>query len=329
MLLDRYNYSLPDELIAQRPASPRDSSRILVVTKKDGNIDILSFSKIKKYFTQHDLAVFNNTKVDPFLIRGYDKRNTLREFLLIENIESLKWKVMTKNPKNSDIIFGTNLNAKLLKDKNSWLLIFDKDPNEFLKSNGLMPIPPYLKRESDFKDSTDYQTVYAKVEGSIAAPTAGLHFTDELLNNFIITKDFVTLHVGMGTFLPVKTKNISEHKMHEELFFINAKTFKNIETIKSKGGKILSIGTTTLRALESAAIDISLINKWSSTTLFIKENFEFKIADCLLTNFHLPKSTLLILVSAFLGYELTMKCYEIAIKEKMRFYSYGDAMLIL
>ena len=329
MFLDKYEYNLPEELVASRPIRPRDSSRLLIVNKKSGKVDIGSIGDLPNFFTSNDLAIFNNTKVLPILIKGSDTNNLLREFLLIENVDNNKWKVMTKSPKKTEISFQLNINAKLLRENKNWFLIFDSNPKNLLQNHGLMPIPPYLKRDSDSMDLEDYQTVFASIDGSIAAPTAGLHFTKKLLDNFKISKDYITLHVGLGTFLPVKSKNIDEHIMHEESFFINNKTLKKIQDAKRNRNRILSIGTTSLRAIESLAIDTNQVDKWSKTNLFITEGFDFQFTDCLLTNFHLPKSTLLILISSFLGYELTMKCYEIALKEKFRFYSYGDAMLIL
>ena len=329
MFLDKYEYNLPEELVASRPIRPRDSSRLLIVNKKSGKVDIGSIGDLPNFFTSNDLAIFNNTKVLPILIKGSDTNNLLREFLLIENVDNNKWKVMTKSPKKTEISFQLNINAKLLRENKNWFLIFDSNPKNLLQNHGLMPIPPYLKRDSDSMDLEDYQTVFASIDGSIAAPTAGLHFTKKLLDNFKISKDYITLHVGLGTFLPVKSKNIDDHIMHEESFFINNKTLKKIQDAKRNRNRILSIGTTSLRAIESLAIDTNQVDKWSKTNLFITEGFDFQFTDCLLTNFHLPKSTLLILISSFLGYELTMKCYEIALKEKFRFYSYGDAMLIL
>ena len=329
MFLDKYEYNLPEELVASRPIRPRDSSRLLIVNKKSGKVDIGSIGDLPNFFTSNDLAIFNNTKVLPILIKGSDTNNLMREFLLIENVDNNKWKVMTKSPKKTEISFQLNINAKLLRENKNWFLIFDSNPKNLFQNHGLMPIPPYIKRDSDSMDLEDYQTVFASIDGSIAAPTAGLHFTKKLLDNFKISKDYITLHVGLGTFLPVKSKNIDDHIMHEESFFINNKTLKKIQDAKRNKNRILSIGTTSLRAIESLAIDINQVDKWSKTNLFITEGFDFQFTDCLLTNFHLPKSTLLILISSFLGYELTMKCYKIALKEKFRFYSYGDAMLIL
>ena len=329
MFLNKYEYNLPEELIANRPIRPRDSSRLLIVNKKSGKVDLGSISDLPNFFSSNDLAIFNNTKVLPIVIKGSDTNNLLREFLLIENVENNKWKVMTKSPKKTEISFQLNINAKLLRENKKWFLIFDSNPKNLLKNYGLMPIPPYLKRESDSMDLEDYQTVFASIDGSIAAPPAGLHFTKKLLDNFKISKDYITLHVGLGTFLPVKSENVDDHIMHEESFFINNKTLKKIQDAKRNRNRILSIGTTSLRAIESLAIDTNQVDKWSKTNLFITEGFDFQFTDCLLTNFHLPKSTLLILISSFLGYELTMKCYKIALEEKFRFYSYGDAMLIL
>ena len=211
MLLNKYEYDLPEELIANRPIRPRDSSRLLIVDKKSGKVDLGFFSDLLNFFTSNDLAIFNNTKVLPVLIKGLDKNNLLREFLLIENVDNNKWKVMTKSPKKTEISFQLNINAELLREDKNWFLIFDSNPKDLLQSYGLMPIPPYFRRDPDSEDLVDYQTVFASEDGSIAAPTAGLHFTKKLLDDFTISKDFITLHVGLGTFLPVKSKNIDDH----------------------------------------------------------------------------------------------------------------------
>ena len=249
MLLNKYEYDLPEELIANRPIRPRDSSRLLIVDKKSGKVDLGFFSDLLNFFTSNDLAIFNNTKVLPVLIKGLDKNNLLREFLLIENVDNNKWKVMTKSPKKTEISFQLNINAKLLRENKNWFLIFDSNPKNLLQSYGLMPIPPYFRRDPDSEDLVDYQTVFASEDGSIAAPTAGLHFTKKLLDDFTISKDFITLHVGLGTFLPVKSKNIDDHDMHEESYFINSKTLKKIQDVKRNGNRILSIGTTSLLSL--------------------------------------------------------------------------------
>jgi len=329
MFLSQYDYNLPEELIAKRPQYPRDNSRLLIVNRKTKKIEINNFINIKKFFSSDDLCIFNNTKVLKILLKGKRKNENIREILLISKESSNTWKILTKKPKEEEIDFDKTLNGFLFKRTEEWFITFNQKPDLFIENNGLMPIPPYLDRESDKKDLVDYQTIYASEDGSIAAPTAGLHFSKKYFEDFDITKDFITLHVGLGTFKPIKSNDLEKHKMHHEQFLVKQLLVDKINSTRKKNNRILSIGTTVVRALESVAIDKEKIDKWSSTSLFIKDDFDFKLTDCLLTNFHLPKSTLLVLVSSFLGYELTMECYQIAIKEKMRFFSYGDAMLIL
>ena len=329
MRIERYDFELPDELIASRPVSPRDTSKLLVVNRKNQSISIHEFTEIINYFHKKDLVIFNNTKVNPYLLNGIDLNGKSREFLLIEEFNNFKWSILTKKPKPSKITFNNNLSASMFKSDGHWFLQFDKNPSDYFKTDGFMPIPPYLNRKSDSRDKTDYQTIYAEVEGSIAAPTAGLHFSKEVFEKLNSNIDFITLHVGIGTFLPIKVQDIDSHKIHSEKFFIKHELINKIDLTKKNDGKVISIGTTSLRALESSYNISKNYDKWTSTSLFIKEGFEFKAVDCLLTNFHLPKSTLLILVAAFAGYDLTMKAYKVAVENKFRFYSYGDAMLIL
>ncbi|NSW97295.1 MAG: tRNA preQ1(34) S-adenosylmethionine ribosyltransferase-isomerase QueA [Deltaproteobacteria bacterium TMED126] len=329
MQIDRYDFELPHELIASRPVQPRDTSKLLIINRKDQSISIHNFAEIIDCFNSNDLIIFNNTKVNPYLLNGLDSDKKLREFLLIQEFKGNKWSILTKKPKASRIIFNDDISASMFKNDGDWFLQFDKNPSDYFKTDGFMPIPPYLNRKSDSQDKIDYQTVYAEVEGSIAAPTAGLHFSKEIFNKLNTNIDFITLHVGMGTFLPIKAQDVDSHHMHSEKFFIKQKLVNKIDIIKKNKGKIVSIGTTSLRALESSYNVPGDYDKWSSTSLFIKEGFEFKVVDSLLTNFHLPKSTLLILVSAFAGYDLIMRAYKMAIENKFRFYSYGDAMLIL
>tara|TARA_B100001029_G_C15061289_1_gene458699 strand:+ start:3501 stop:4496 length:996 start_codon:yes stop_codon:yes gene_type:complete len=329
MNLSSFDYHLPNELIALRPSRPRDSSRLLVVNKRTKEISITIFKNIVDYLSPIDLLIFNNTKVDPLLLNVKDESNKNREILLEKKINVNTWSVLTKNPKKTKIFFDDELTGSLYYKNNQWQVSFDSHYENVVSKYGKMPIPPYIKRDSDDFDKIDYQTIFASKSGSIAAPTAGLHFSNDLMasikNNGIQT-EYITLHVGLGTFLPIKTESISNHQMHKERFFVDKKL---IRTIEEENKRIISIGTTTLRAIESVGVDKDLLGKWSETDLFIKDGFNFNFIDGLLTNFHLPKSTLLVLVSAFLGYELTMKCYETAIKEKFRFYSYGDAMLII
>ena len=256
------------------------------------------------------------------------------KILLVEEVSKNLWKILIKKPKKKIFKFSDGLECEIFNDPASkeWFIKFNLESKLFIDRFGMMPIPPYLNREPDINDFVDYQTVYAKKEGSIAAPTAGLHFTKDLMKKIRmkdIGLEFLTLHVGMGTFLPIKDKIIENHKMHHEEFFISSKLITEIELTKRGGNRILTVGTTTLRALESYNLFTPPSNSWFKTDIFINQGFEFGLTDALLTNFHLPKSSLLVLVSSFLGYELTKLSYEYAIKEKFKFYSYGDAMLIV
>ena len=334
MNLSRYDFNLPINLIANRPKKPRDKSKLLVIEKKTGKMTSTTFDKIVDYFSEKDLFVFNNTRVLPASLVLKDDKDKEVRILLVEETQKDLWKVLIKRPKPKIFNLPDGLSCKLYRsnDGKTWLLKFNQDSKIFIKKYGMMPIPPYLDRDPDESDFVDYQTVYAEVPGSIAAPTAGLHFTEKILDELKrkkINTDFLTLHVGMGTFLPIKVKNIENHKMHDERYFISNNLINNIKMVKGSGGRVLTVGTTTLRALEGSCMNKKKYDKWFETDIFIKEGYNFALTDCLLTNFHLPKSTLLILVSSFLGYELTKLSYEFAIKEKFKFYSYGDAMLII
>tara|TARA_B100001996_G_scaffold350682_1_gene310217 strand:- start:1888 stop:2892 length:1005 start_codon:yes stop_codon:yes gene_type:complete len=334
MNLLKYDFNLPKDQIANRPKKPRGSSKLLVVEKKTGKITSTTFDKIVDYFSPKDLFIFNNTKVAPLSLILKDDKDKERKILLVEELEKDIWKVLTKRPQPQNFNLSNGLSCKLYKnhEDNNWLIKFNQDSQLFIDKYGMMPIPPYLNREADAADFIDYQTIYAKVPGSIAAPTAGLHFNQSILSKIkekeIDTK-FLTLHVGMGTFIPIKVKEVEKHKMHKEKFFIESDLIKNINDVRSAGGRTLSVGTTTLRALEGSNLYGKKYDQWFETDIFITEGFDFALTDSLLTNFHLPKSTLLVLISSFLGYELTKLSYEFAIKEKFNFYSYGDAMLII
>lgn len=334
MNLSRYDFNLPSQLIADRPRKPRGTSRLLVVDKESGTITATTFDKIFDYFSEKDLFIFNNTKVNPVSLILNDQDGKEQRILLVEEVKSDTWKVLTRKPKEKIFILKGGLTCRLFKDTctKEWLVTFSDKSQIFIDKYGMMPIPPYLNREPDSMDFEDYQTVYAKVLGSIAAPTAGLHFTRDLLEEIDtknISTEFLTLHVGMGTFLPIKVKEVSNHEMHKEKFFVNPELLRKISSVRRCKGRVLTVGTTTLRALEAFSLIKEQSDNWFETDIFINEGFQFKSTDALLTNFHLPKSTLLILISAFLGNKLTMQCYDFAIKEKFNFYSYGDAMLIV
>lgn len=334
MNLSRYDFNLPSQLIADRPRKPRGTSRLLVVDKESGTITATTFDKIFDYFSEKDLFIFNNTKVNPVSLILNDQDGKEQRILLVEEVKSDTWKVLTRKPKEKIFILKGGLTCRLFKDTctKEWMVTFSDKSQIFIDKYGMMPIPPYLNREPDSMDFEDYQTVYAKVLGSIAAPTAGLHFTRDLLEEIDtknISTEFLTLHVGMGTFLPIKVKEVSNHEMHKEKFLVNPELLRKISSVRRCKGRVLTVGTTTLRALEAFSLIKGQSDNWFETDIFINEGFQFKSTDALLTNFHLPKSTLLILISAFLGNKLTMQCYDFAIKEKFNFYSYGDAMLIV
>ncbi len=334
MNLSRYDFDLPSQLIADRPRKPRGTSRLLVVDKESGTINATTFDKIFDYFCENDLFIFNNTKVNPVSLILNDQDGKEQRILLVEDVKSDTWKVLTRKPKEKIFILKGGLTCRLFKDTytKEWMVTFSDKSQIFIDKYGMMPIPPYLNREPDSMDFEDYQTVYAKVLGSIAAPTAGLHFTRDLLEEIDtknISTEFLTLHVGMGTFLPIKVKEVSNHEMHKEKFLVNPELLRKISSVRRCKGRVLTVGTTTLRALEAFSLIKGQSDNWFETDIFINEGFQFKSTDALLTNFHLPKSTLLILISAFLGNKLTMQCYDFAIKEKFNFYSYGDAMLIV
>lgn len=342
MKLSDFDYSLPKELIAQEPLACRDASRLLVVDRETRTISNRSFKDLASYFKSQDMLVLNNSKVIPARLLGV-KKDTLGKVdaLLIERLSDKRFKVLIKPHLKigGELIFNHGrIRAQLVEDK--CLEFKNALPARALKKIGLMPLPPYIKRQPGERDSLRYQTVYARNPGAIAAPTAGLHFTRELLNEIEergVRLAHITLHVGVGTFKPVRSEDIRSHIMEPEEFNVSQRTIKDTIAIKEKGGRVFAVGTTTARALEASSESIlnypaSSIQHQASrryTNLFIYPGYDFKIADCLLTNFHLPKTTLLMLVCAFAGKGLIMQAYQEAIKEKYRFYSYGDAMLII
>ena len=337
MDLSQFDYLLPEQLIADRPCSPRQASRMLI-----GDTDLKDdkFINFPKYIGEKDLVIINSSKVIPILLDGIGNNSEI-SITLHKEIDESKWLAYAKPGKklsiNSEILFTDDVKAKVLDkmDYGEIKIEFNcnrEDIKNFLDKKGKMPLPPYIlkKRESSKEDFTDYQTVYAKDEGSIAAPTAGLHFNKDIFhqlkNNNQIAE--VTLHVGAGTFQPIRG-NINEHKMHSEHGIVSQETVDRILNCKKNGGKIISVGTTTLRLLETASLDEGQISTFKGDTdIFIKPGYNFKTVDMLLTNFHLPKSTLLLLVSAFTGKEKIMDLYRKAVDMKYRFYSYGDVSLL-
>ena len=340
MQVSDFNYELPEELIAQTPIKKRDESRLMVLDRSKRTIEHRIFKDIIDYLKPGDVLVRNNTKVIPARIYGKKETGANVEFLLLNNIEGDIWESIVR-PGNklhvgTKVIFGDGiLKAEVLdimpggtrKVKFEYDGIF----NEILDKIGLMPLPPYIHEKLKEKDR--YQTVYAKYEGSAAAPTAGLHFTNELLEEIRqkgIDIANVTLHVGIGTFRPVKEENVEEHAMHTEHFYIKQEDVEKINKAKKEGHRIIAVGTTSCRVLESIADENGYVKPIEADTgIFIYPGYKFKCIDGLITNFHLPESTLIMLVSALAGKDYIMHAYEEAVKEKYRFFSFGDAMAIL
>lgn len=335
--LEKYDYQLPDELIAQEPVEPRDLCRLMILDRSKRSIEHKIFRDIKKYIQPGDLLVINNTKVIPARLYGQKETGAKVEVLLLEkNGNQNVWKALvrpgSKIKKGNKLLFPENIVCEVLDhlDDGTRILEF-KDPDFYSKifKVGQIPLPPYIKKQLD--DPELYQTEYAKYEGAVAAPTAGLHFTKELLNELQekvgVEIAEITLHVGLGTFRPVKELDIREYDIHEEYFSVSREILEKIARTKAKGRKVIAVGTTVVRTLESIAQEPDkLIGK---TKLYIYPPFEFKIIDALITNFHLPKSSLLFLVSAFAGYDFIMQAYREAIEKRYRFFSFGDAMFII
>ncbi len=333
-------YDLPEELIAQTPIEPRDASRLMALDRKTGEITHLHFHDILTLLRKGDTLILNDTRVLPARLYGKrtDTGNDI-EFLLLEQKAEKLWEILVRPGKRAKpghrFVFGDGLLYATIEDVlegGNRLARFECDGSFFavLEQIGLMPLPPYIKEK--LKDRERYQTVYSKELGSAAAPTAGLHFTNELLNTVKdagVNIGFVTLHVGLGTFRPVKEDNILDHKMHTEHYAIPEQTAELIRKTKQNGGRVIAVGTTSCRTLEAAyATHGEICSCEGNTDIFIYPSFEFKVLDGLITNFHLPESTLIMLVSAFAGYENTMQAYATAVKERYRFFSFGDAMFI-
>lgn len=340
MKLSDFNYDLPKELIAQVPIEKRDEARLMVLNKQDKTINHKIFKDILDYLKPGDCLVRNNTKVIPARLYGVKEETGANvEFLLLNRIEGDTWEVMVRPGKKLmpgvKVNFGDGLLKAEILDKmegGSRKVRFDYDGifNEILDQIGLMPLPPYIKEKLEKKEM--YQTVYAKYDGSAAAPTAGLHFTEELLDQ-IKAKGVeianVTLHVGIGTFRPVKEENIEDHDMHTEHYYIKKEDAEKINNTRKNGGRIIAVGTTSCRVLESVADENGFVKEVEGdTNIFIYPGYKFKCIDCLITNFHLPESTLVMLVSALAGREFILDAYNEAVKEKYRFFSFGDAMFI-
>lgn len=333
--ISKFDFNLPDDLIAQYPAQKRDESRLLYLKRDANTMADLRFKEIVELLSVDDFLVVNNTKVLKARLYGRKETGKKVEVLLTEEIDKRTFKGMIKGKvKKGDsiIVEGSLITVKELIDEIR-ILEFDSDPYELMEKFGHIPLPPYIRRLDTKEDHSRYQTIYSKNEGSVAAPTAGLHFTTELLEKIKkkgVEVIEITLNIGIGTFKPVKVDYIEDHRMHSEKYFISENARNRINELKNKGKKLVAVGTTTVRALESIANEDGHIEKSGafSTDLFITPGYKFKVIDKLITNFHLPKSTLLMLVSAFAGYEFTMKAYNHAINNGYRFFSYGDAMFI-
>ena len=340
MKVSDFNYNLPKELIAQVPIKNRDQSRLMVLDRKNKTMENKIFKDIIDYLEPGDCLVRNNTKVIPARLYGVKEETGANvEFLLLKRIEGDIWEVMVKPGKKlmpgARVNFGNGaLKAEILEklDGGNRKVKFEYSGifNEILNEIGLMPLPPYIHEKLKEKDR--YQTVYAKYEGSAAAPTAGLHFTDKLFEKLKekgVEVANVTLHVGIGTFRPVKVENIEEHDMHSEHFYIKAEDAEKINKAKKEGHRVIAVGTTSCRVLESIADENGYVKEVEGdTSIFIYPGYKFKCLDALITNFHLPESTLIMLVSALAGKDFIMQAYEEAVKEQYKFFSFGDAMFI-
>jgi S-adenosylmethionine:tRNA ribosyltransferase-isomerase len=322
--LSDYEYDLPRELIAQRPLQRREDSRMMVLHRAAQTIEHRQFRELKMFLQPEDLLVLNDTRVLP--ARRFSDDGAI-EFLFLERLDLAHWKCLVKPGRKMRVgatttIENVTVRVEQITTDGKRIVALDEDID--LYAGGSMPLPPYIRRPSDEKDAARYQTVFARAAGAVAAPTAGLHFTREILREIPYT--FVTLHVGAGTFLPVRSENVTEHRMHAEHFSISPQAADKI----NKAQRIVAVGTTAVRTLESARREgEELLAQEGATDLFIYPPYHFRAVDALLTNFHLPRSTLLMLVSAFAGREFLMRAYEEAIRERYRFYSYGDCMLIL
>lgn len=334
-------YELPQELIAQTPVEPRDSSRLMILNRKNGNVEHKIFHDLIDYLNPGDCLILNDTRVIPARIYGTKKETgAYVEFLLLKQSENNVWECLCKPGKRAKpgtkFTFGDGLvDCEVLDitDDGNRIIKFDCDSKEIyniLDKIGKMPLPPYITEE--LKNGERYQTVYSKELGSAAAPTAGLHFTNEMLDKIKskgVQIGYVTLHVGLGTFRPVKVDDVTNHKMHSEHYHISKETADLINQTKAAGKRVISVGTTSTRTLESVAVKNGCIcEDEDDTSIFIYPGYKFKCIDALITNFHLPESTLIMLISAFAGYDNVMNAYNIAVREKYRFFSFGDAMFI-
>ncbi|MCJ7508183.1 MAG: tRNA preQ1(34) S-adenosylmethionine ribosyltransferase-isomerase QueA [candidate division Zixibacteria bacterium] len=337
-----FDYTLPKELVAQFPSKERDQSRLMILNRVEKKVEHKIFNQIVEYLKPSDGLVINQTKVFPARLRGQKKNSKVKvEVMLLRQSTPDSWEALIrpgrKGKLGEQIVFDNNglcceIEEELALGKRLVKFNFEGDFFEILNRLGRIPLPPYIKREPEKEDKDRYQTIYAKDRGAVAAPTAGLHFTSDLLDKI---RDMgvkiipITLHVGLDSFRPIREEDYRQHKLESEYFHLEPSSADNINEIKSKGGRIIAVGTTTTRCLETVSDSSGRVypqNGW--TDKFIYPPYEFKVVDALITNFHLPKSTLLLLVSAFTGREFILQAYDEAIKQKYRFYSYGDAMFI-
>ena len=337
MNIDDFNYNLPENLIAQSPLKERRDSRLLIINPTKQTLQDSFFKQFTSHLSSNDLVIFNDTKVIKARLFGKKLTGGKVELLIERIFDNTNATALIKTSKTiksgMEVMIDKGVYLKIISRKNNLFHIrLNKGSFEkLLKSYGHIPLPPYIQREDEEQDMIRYQTIYAKNEGAVAAPTAGLHFSQSDFKELIkknITTAFLTLHVGSGTFQPVKVSDINDHIMHEEIYYLDANIIDAIAKTKAKGGRIIAIGTTVLRALESAFAEEVIKKDYNVTKIFIKPGFKFKVVDALFTNFHLPKSTLLMLISAFAGSKFTKKAYNHAIEKKYRFFSYGDAMFI-
>ncbi len=347
MKLSDFNYKFPEELVAQEPLPNRESSKMMVLTRASQTYEHALLKNIINYLSQDDVLVFNDSKVTHCRIFGQRMGGKPIELLLVEKVRDNKnssqtWRCLTKRVRNyrkgDKLFFGISTQA-IVKGRDKDFLVVEFPPGHCqraIERCGVPPLPPYIKKKTFQEyskiDRLRYQTVYANTPGSAAAPTAGLHFSQELIQkikNQGILIEYITLHVGMDTFAPVRKENIDDHQMHGEEFSISQQTAETINRAKKQGRRIIAIGTTTVRALEASAKDKFVCAGKQKTQIFIKPGYDFKIVDSLLTNFHQPKSTLIMMVSAFAGKDFILNAYQEAIEHKYRLFSYGDCMLIL
>ncbi|ACO03064.1 MAG TPA: tRNA preQ1(34) S-adenosylmethionine ribosyltransferase-isomerase QueA [Persephonella sp.] len=334
--LSDYDYRLPKELIAKYPVEPRDSCRLMVLNRKERTIEHRIFRDIGDYLKEGDLLVLNDTKVIPARLIGRKETGAKIEIFLLKPVTENVWEALIKNIKRLKegqvVIISEDFRVKLLEkldEGKAVVQLVGEDIKYLIEKYGHIPLPPYIEREDEDKDRDYYQTVFAKKEGAVASPTAGLHFTEELLEKLKekgIKTAFVTLHVGLGTFRPITVEDITKHKMHEEFYQIPEETLDLIRETKERGRSVVAVGTTVVRTLETYA---QTGKKEGFSDIFIYPPYDFKIVDSMITNFHLPKSTLLLLVSAFAGRDFILEAYREAVEKRYRFFSYGDAMLIL